>query len=308
MSEIFEALRKAQREADKRRAQGPRAAEDVRADAGPPPAAPEPPAEDVRPAAPAPPKPPRRRRRRQALRWLPRWLGGPSQNGKGPADAVVLAPRTGTASSEQFRLLRTRIETVGPGTYMVTSALDREGKTLCTANLALTLSFSLGAGVIVVDADLRHPSIARWFGLPNRAGLVDCLLGEASWRDCLCSTEHERLTLLPAGGVSLKSTELLGSDAMIRLVAELKESFPRHYILLDAPPLLLTADPLVLARHSDHVLLVVRAGVTPRPAVLKAIETLGADRFLGVVFNGASDNVSNYYYYGRYPYGEAPKT
>jgi protein-tyrosine kinase len=304
MSEIFEALRKAQRDADKRHApEAPVTADGAESEAPPAPAAK--PADAVRPAAAASPKhtqPPRR------FRWLRRRLGGASQNGKGAAPgAVLLAPQTGSVLSEQFRLLRTRIETVGPGTFMVTSALDQEGKTLCAANLAVTLSISLGAGVILVDADLRHPSVAKWFDVKRRPGLVDCLLGEAHWKECLRTTQRERLMLLPAGGSSAMSTELLGSDGMIRLVAELKESFPRHYILIDAPPLLLTADPLVLARHSDHVLLVVRAGATPRAAVMKAIETLGADRFLGIVFNGATENASDYYYYGRYPYGDAPK-
>jgi capsular exopolysaccharide synthesis family protein len=220
---------------------------------------------------------------------------------------LLIAPRPGTEIGEQFRVLRTRVETAGPGTFMITSALDQEGKSLCVANLAAALSMSIGGGVILVDADLRNPSIERAFKLPRGPGLVDCLLGEASWNECLQSA-REGLKVLPAGRGSAMSTELLGSDRMLTLLAELKSHFPDHHVLVDAPPLLLTADPLVLARHMDHVLLVVRAGVTPRDAVLKAIETLGTERFLGIVFNDVVETASHHYYYGRYPYGRTEST
>ncbi|MCK6554783.1 polysaccharide biosynthesis tyrosine autokinase [Candidatus Binatia bacterium] len=210
----------------------------------------------------------------------------------------------GTAVGERFRVLRSRIETVGFGTFMVTSALDQEGKTLCATNLAFALSTSLGAGVILVDADLRRPNVGSWFGIRGGNGLADCLLGDARWSECLRATEHQHLRLLPAGRESGLSTELLASDRMATLLTEIKAANPRHYVIVDAPPLLLTADPLVLARHVDHVLLVVRAGITPRAAVQKAIEMLGSERFLGIVLNGTEGNLSDYYQYryGRYGY------
>jgi protein-tyrosine kinase len=213
-----------------------------------------------------------------------------------------------TAVGEQFRFLRTRIELAGPGTFMITSALDQEGKTLCAVNLAVVLSRPAGPGVLLVDADVRHPSLGSHFSLTSRPGLVDCLLGQASWHDCVYESGHERLKVLPAGRPSRLAPELIDSDRMAALTADLRAGFPEHYLLFDTPPVLLTADPLVIARHMDHILLVIRADVTPRAAVTRAVETLGTERILGAVFNGATRKVSQYYYYGyaygRYPYRE----
>jgi capsular exopolysaccharide synthesis family protein len=307
MSEIFEALQKAQREADAGAASQssdpqavPQAADQSvpanrngrRSGAGHPTVT---------------------RSRRPRFTWRPRWWGAASTNGKAdqesPLSPLLISPHQRTAISEQFRVLRTRVETAGPGCLMVTSALDQEGKTLCATNLAVALSMSIGAGVVLIDADLRHPSVAAGLGLRDRPGLVEYLLEEVEWQDCLQPTEHERLQVLTAGRGSSLSTELLGSPRMYNLAAELKARFPRHFLIFDAPPLLLTADPLVLARHMDHVVLVVRAGVTPREAVLKAVEGLGAERFLGVIFNDAAESLSHRYYYnGRYPYGEGTES
>ena len=301
MSEIFEALQKAQREADKGAASQP-ADRGAVVDAA-----------DQSAAASGNGKgsghPTGARSRRPRFTWRPRWWSAATRNGKAdeelPLSPLLISPRQRSAISEQFRVLRTRVETAGPGCLMVTSALDQDGKTLCATNLAVALSMSIGAGVVLIDADLRHPSVAPGLGLRGRPGLVEYLLEEAEWQDCLQSTEHERLQVLAAGRSSSLSTELLGSERMSNLVADLKARFPRHFLIFDAPPLLLTADPLVLARHMDHVVLVVRAGVTPREAVMKAVQGLGADRFLGAIFNDATENLSHYYHYnGRYPYGE----
>jgi len=312
MSEIFEALRKAQREADARRVEGigrtPGTDVPVAPAAAPAPAAPQaPPAPPVvEPAVAhkaAPPSAPRRHHR--LWTWIRAFFRGPRRGAVQGIPTPLFKAGRGTAVGEQFRVLRSRIETVGFGTFMVTSALDREGKTLCATNLAFALSTSLGAGVVLIDADLRRPNVGTWFGIRGGNGLAECLLGDARWTECLRTTEYERLRVLPAGRETGLSTELLASERMANLLDEIKAANPRHYVIVDAPPLLLTADPLVLARHVDHAVLVVRAGVTPRAAVQKAIEMLGTERFLGIVLNGASEKFSDYYQYryGRYGYG-----
>lgn len=227
-----------------------------------------------------------------------------SRNGEDPAagDLLVTAEDR-THVSEQFRVLRTRIELAGPGLYMLTSALDQEGKTLCAANLTIALSMGMESKVLVVDADLRHPSIGASFGVGERRGLVDCLNGRADWRDCIVDTRYRGVSILPAGRPSSLAPELLASRRMTATIDELKEEFRDHFLIIDAPPLLLTSDPLVLARHMDRILLVVRAGVTPRAAVTKAVEVLGSENIFGVIFNGAQETFSHHYYYGgRYPY------
>jgi protein-tyrosine kinase len=240
-------------------------------------------------------------RNRRAAWWRAAWG---RRNGKaGSHSDLLVEADDGSPISEQFRVLRTRIEMTGPGLYMLTSALDQEGKTLCAANLAIALSMSVEARVLLLDADLRHPSIGSRFGGYGRKGLVDCLEGRADWRDCIESTPHDGVSILPAGARSSLAPELLGSDRMGTIIAELRSEFPHHFLIFDAPPILLTADPLVLARHMDRVLLVVRAGVTPRAAVTKAVEILGPEVILGVIFNDATVNFSHRYYYaGRYPY------
>ena len=300
MSEIFEALLKAQREADAR--------------SGAPAQAPEPPA--VTSVGDSNGHRIKRRvdseaagARSRAFRWIPWVRNGHQRNGRGNEIPWLIAPHNKSVVAEQFRVLRTRIETVGPCTLMITSALDLEGKTLCAVNLAVALAMGIGAGAILIDADLRRPAAGSLFGSQGRAGLLECLTGEARWQDCLMPTSQEGLQVLPAGGHTGIAAELLGSEQMRQIITELRSEFPQHRILLDTPPILLTADPLVVARHMDHILLVVRAGVTPRRAVSQAIEALGADRFLGVVLNDATDNVSDSYYYGsRYSYNRDTPT
>jgi capsular exopolysaccharide synthesis family protein len=305
MSEIFEALLKAQREAEAR--------------SGAPDQTPEPPA--VASIGDSDGHGDKRRvdskaagTRSRAFRWIPRiqlMRNGHHRNGRGQEEEIpwLIAPHHRSVVAEQFRLLRTRIEMVGPSTLMITSALDQEGKTLCAVNLAVALAMGIGAGVILIDADLRRPAAGALFGSHGRAGLLECLTGEARWQDCLMPTSYEGLRVLPAGAHTALAAELLGSEQMRVIIAELRAEFPQHRILVDTPPILLTADPLVVARHMDHILLVVRAGVTPRRAVSQAIEALGADRFLGVVLNDATDNASDHYYYsGRYSYGGSTPT
>jgi len=294
MSELFEALRKAQRDADAQRHRNGERREGNPDGNGETPR--------VALSVADSPTESNHASRRGRFDWLRRRFGAVGQNGNGSSPSLLMGPRTKSGLGEQFRVLRTRVEIAGRGTFMITSALDQEGKSLCAANLAIALSMSIGAGVILVDADLRQPTIDHAFKIPRSPGLADCLLGEAVWGDCLQPTEYDGLKVLPAGRGSSMSTELLGSERMLMLIAELKTHFPQHHILVDAPPLLLTADPLVLARHMDHVLLVVRAGRTPRDAVLKAIEILGTDRFLGIVFNDVTQDAAQYYY-GRYHYG-----
>ena len=288
MSDIFDALQKAQREAESRRSPATAAPGTVPSNNGDRPA--------TAPAA-AEPAPAAGARRPHRGGWRSWVWPAPHRNGHAYRGALIASPDS--VIGEQFRVLRTRVETVGPGKFMVTSALDREGKTACAANLAIALSMSVGPEVILVDADLRNSSLGTYFDVPHKPGLADVLLGEADWRDCLAPTRYRGLQVLPAGRRTPMACELLGSERMRQFVTELKAEFPRQYLLFDTPPVLLTADPEVVARHMDHVVIVVRAGVAPRAAVLKAIEALHSEHLLWIVFNEATESVSSYYYYGR---------
>ena len=296
MSEVFEALLKAQRDADARRQEGGTSSPSSAVDKAPA-------GGNGRVATTRqPPRPPRR-----SFRWRVWARNGIKRNGHGYEIPWLIAPDRGTVVAEQFRVLRTRIETVGPSALMLTSALDQEGKTLCAVNLSIALAMGVGGGAILVDADLRRPSAGALFAGRDQPGLLDCLTGDARWQDCLVATSYPGLKVLPAGRPTSVAADLLASERMQSVVTELRAEYPQHRILFDTPPVLLTADPIALAPLMDHIVLVVRAGVTPRRAVSKAIEALGAEKFLGVILNDATDHLSDHYYYGgRYAYGDPP--
>lgn len=206
---------------------------------------------------------------------------------------LVTAPQPNVAIVEQFRglaatLLRTRAG-LGPGAslkvLMVTSAEAGEGKTLASLNLALTLSESYRRRVLLIDADLRRPSLRRVCQLPDGPGLSEGL--KAQTDEKLHTVQMtDMLTVLPAGRPDQDPMSSLTSARMRRIVDEGIEGF--DWVVLDAPPIGPIADASLLASLADAVLLVVRAERTSCAAVKKAIEACGRDRILGVVLNAVS--------------------
>ena len=287
MSDTFDALLRARRDAPSQR---PRAESD--AAAGQTPAV----GEAVTPRLSVPAVHDRR------ARWhWPRWLRrqGDGRRAAAPAWPLLITPEGTGDMAEPFRVLRSSLLGLAGGTIMVTSALDQEGKTLCAANLAISLSLPVSADVVLVDLDLRRPSLGSRFGLRAGPGVVECLLGEAAWRDCLQATPYPRLKILSAGGHSHASPELLASEALRRMLADMRAFAETHFVLFDTPPVLLTADARTLVGEMDHVVLVVRAASTPKSAVQKAVQALGTEKMLGVVFNQAMVQFSDYYRYGK---------
>ena len=191
-----------------------------------------------------------------------------------------------SAAGEQYRLLRTRLEGRDRGRrtqlVLVTSPGPGDGKTTTSANLAFTMGQDLHHTVVLVEADLRRPTLAALCGLATDRGLADVLIGAAELDDVLVHLPGQNLYVLPAGQVTAGSTELLGSSLMTRLLDGLRARFDR--IVIDSPPVTL-ADTHVLARLADGVLVVVRAGVTSRPALEHTLEGIERDRVLGLVLN-----------------------
>jgi capsular exopolysaccharide synthesis family protein len=195
---------------------------------------------------------------------------------------------------------------------MVTSAAAGEGKTFVAANLAAGIAHDLHFHALLVDCDLRSPSLSRWFGVQNGHGLSDYLVGRRQLPDLLMKTEMEMLRVLTGGSAQQKPVELIGSKRMEALVRELKSRYNDRYIIFDATPLLATSEPEVLARLVDGILIVVRAGVTPRETVKQAIASLDPNKILGFVLNDvefkSSGLFSRYFgsdgYYSKYGYGK----
>ncbi|HEY0784928.1 MAG TPA: polysaccharide biosynthesis tyrosine autokinase [Acidobacteriaceae bacterium] len=204
--------------------------------------------------------------------------------------------------SEAFRQFRTSVlmskSASPPRTLLFTSAVSGDGKTVSSFNLATAFAYQ-GSRVLILDADLRRPSMHTLFGCSGAVGLSNVLTGAISTADAiLAHPEMERLFLLPAGTIPPMPAELLGSKRFSELLAECQGSY--DYVIIDTPPMLLVTDPLLLAPMVEGVILVARAGRDTRPAVKQAITMLSRPqvRVLGYVLNGVSAAPGYYRYEG----------
>lgn len=170
----------------------------------------------------------------------------------------------------------------------VTSPGHGEGKTLTAVNLAVSLAMETTQTVLLVDANLRNPSVHEVFGLKNCPGLTDYLLDDAPVEDLLVHPGIGRFVLLPGGRAISNSTEILTSPKMLALVEEFKHRYPARIIIFDLPPLLHTADVLAFSPYTDSLLLVVEEGKTTAEEVQRALSLVKNSRpVLGTVLNKA---------------------
>jgi capsular exopolysaccharide synthesis family protein len=228
--------------------------------------------------------------------------------GKEAASKVVVGPNPHAALVEQYRRLGAALHhhqlQGGAHTLMVTSAVASEGKTLTATNLALTLSHSYKRRVLLIDADLRRPSVHDVLALPNTVGLTDIL----RHNDRVKMRFHQvspMLSVLTAGRPVSDPMAGLVSETMSRILSEAAEQF--DWVIVDTPPVALLPDANLLAAMIDTALLVVSANATPYPLVARAVQAIGEQRILGVVLNRMAHaemiGAYNYYGYGGYYYG-----
>jgi capsular exopolysaccharide synthesis family protein len=206
-----------------------------------------------------------------------------------PALVAAIAPHSEIA--EQFRAIRSKLtarEEQGPlRTIGITSPASGEGKSVTAANLSLAMAQELQRSVLLIDGDLRTPAVHSLFAIDRGPGITDVLNGDATIEDALIHLPEFRLTVLCAGSAADYPTELLGSTSMRRLLDALSGRFDR--IVLDLPPAMPLADVGTLSPHLDGVLMVVRAGMTQRPALDEALGIFEPQKVLGVVLNEASE-------------------
>jgi capsular exopolysaccharide synthesis family protein len=207
-------------------------------------------------------------------------------------DPILVASRDpGAPAAEQYRALRTRVgqsdHTAPVNVILVTSPGRREGKSLTAANLGLTMAQDFQRRICIVDADLRHSRLHKLFGLSDGPGLADVLAGRSTLAESLIGLEDQQITILPSGHPPAHPAELIGSSAMRRTIQTLRSYFDR--VIIDAPPAAPLADIGILAPLVDRVVLVVRAGVTTKPAIQEAVDTIGPAKLLGVVLNDAAN-------------------
>lgn len=185
---------------------------------------------------------------------------------------------------------------------MVASSVPGEGKTFTSLNLALSIVQELDYTVLLVDADVAKPHISRVLRLDDRPGLIDVLLDESlDLQEVLVNTDVEGLRILPAGPVHRQSTELLASERMTALAAQMADRYPDRVLVFDTPPLLATTEAQAMSNLMGQVVLVVRAGSTPQQAVMQSLETLGQRAGVNVVLNQVRGTSSDPYY-GYYGY------
>lgn len=211
----------------------------------------------------------------------------------------------GYAMSEALRELRTNLHYMNvdnpPRVMVITSSVPGEGKSTIAANLAVTIA-ATGQRVVLIDGDLRRPVVADYFGLPGGGGLTDILSGQAGLNDVLqVYSPVPTLAILGAGRIPPNPSELLGSQAMKRLLDKMAET---AVVLIDAPPLLPVTDAAILARSTDGALVVAGAGKTTIDELEKAVATLAKVQapLLGAVLNRVPTTggaAAGYGYYGK---------
>jgi protein-tyrosine kinase len=221
------------------------------------------------------------------------------------SDSLIMLSAPESTDAENFKILRGRIlfprDREVPHCILVTSAFPGEGKTFVASNFATTLALSVDEYVLLIDADMRRAMVHQMFGFSNVRGLRDYLIGEKELDELVVKTGIEKLSILPAGRTPRNPSELLSSNMMAQFLEEAKEKHKDRFIIIDAPPSHVAAEVKFLSKYVDAIIFVVMAQKTPRKEVAKAIENLGRDKVLGIVFNGYDQARKGYYkYYEKY--------
>lgn len=214
----------------------------------------------------------------------------------------LVALEKGSPAAEQYKILREqvkrlRVET-GARTLSVTSPIKRDGKSTVATNLAAAMALGNEERVLLIDCDLRDPQVHQYFGLQRSPGLTDYLTSSSNENvlNYVRETSIPGLQVLTAGRSSSLSSELLATEKMRNLMDEIRLKFHSHQVILDTPPVLSTPEPLILAGQVDGIIMVIRAGKTPRDCLSEALETLKSDKIMGIVLNGADLGITSKYY------------
>jgi exopolysaccharide/PEP-CTERM locus tyrosine autokinase len=234
----------------------------------------------------------------------------PLQEAPKPAPKTPLSPHLITyhkpysQEAELFKQLRTNIlfpsEGRPPKSIMITSAVPGEGKSFTTANLAISIAKGIEEHVLLMDCDMRNPTIHGLFGMMTAPGLSDYLTKGTTLSSLLVKTPIPKLTILPGGPPPSNPTELLSSQQMSDLLEEVKGRYEDRYIIIDSPPPKLTAETGALARRVDGIILVIKAKKTSQSQVEDLLEIVGIDKIIGVVMNWYDPVLPRYSGYGKY--------
>ena len=206
--------------------------------------------------------------------------------------------------TEIFKVLRGKIlfpaSGKPPRSIMVTSAVPGEGKSFVSANLAVNMAQNVDDHVLLMDCDLRRPSMHRLFGLGRVMGLSEHLTNGNNIADLLIKTGLGKLSLFPSGTPPYNPSEVLSSAKMANLLNELKTRYQDRYLIIDSPPPMLAPETIAIAKQVDAIIVVIKFGSTPMDAVEELIDNLGKEKIIGAVINRFDARTSRYYGYRKY--------
>ncbi|MFZ0800139.1 MAG: CpsD/CapB family tyrosine-protein kinase [Terriglobales bacterium] len=226
-----------------------------------------------------------------------------------PDSRLVCLADQGGLAAEKFRVLGLKLRHLRERRKLkrivITSSIPEEGKSLISANLALNQSRSKILNTVLIDGDLRRPSLGSRFGFNrNLPGLSEVLRGERQLSDVVCKIEGSGLRFISAGVTPENPTELMQSGRLQQLLEQLEALF--DWIIIDTPPVLPLADTPLWMKLADGVLLVIREGVSEKKQLERTVEVIDRSTMLGVVVNSCDSNEQKYYYarYGPVADGE----
>jgi protein-tyrosine kinase len=200
-----------------------------------------------------------------------------------------------------FRVLRTNVlkqlRENNWNSFAITSAAPDAGKSLISVNLAIAIAMEGNQSVLLVDADLRHPSVGQYLGLQCEFGLIDCLKENVLLEDTLINPGIDRLVILPGKNSNNNPSELISSRKMVYLIKEIKSRYESRIIIFDLPPLFAADDALLFLPHVDATLLVVEDGKNTSDELQHSMYILEQTNLLGLVLN-KSGRQSTVYQYG----------
>lgn len=218
-----------------------------------------------------------------------------------PEETMVVVNAPLSPMAEEYRKLKESVVKMTKrdrfdNLIAVTSATVGEGKSMTAVNLAACLAGEFDHTVLLIDADLRRPTVHRYLQLGSRKGLSDCLREGLDVGELLVKTDIGKLSVLPAGTPVANPVELFSSEIMRNLFREMKTRYSDRYIIIDTPPVLPFAETRSIARLADGVLLVVKEGQPSLGQIEEALDVLDT-KVLGIVYNGAQQQHRNSYYY-----------
>lgn len=227
-----------------------------------------------------------------------------------PQSRMICLTDKESPAAEAFRLLGVRLrhlQQVRPlKMILITSTVPEEGKSMIAANLACSLAARTEQRILLLEGDVRRPSLSRVFGLGKNPGICEWLQGERSLMMCIYHLEGPELWILPAGSSPSNPLELVQSGRLSALMDQLAAYF--DWIIIDSPPVLPLADASVWTQLADGILLVTRQGTTQKKQLQKGLDTLDAKKVIGAVLNSSKNAEGNDYYYRSPKRNQSGKT